>query len=720
MFFVCLLSRIKKIFNAIGFEIQHVWRIFNTLLINTQLMMNIKTQFKRIQVLALVLIFLNINTAFAQILDMPQDGDICVSTEPIFVFNSTSNTTTVEILDCNISSIGLPDYTLENTFSVETNPNGQEDDLSGITYNPITNTLFTIANGGKPGSIFEAIYEVDLAGNTVNIFNLVDAEDNVSASTYFEDTEGIVHLYDRTFAVVEEYDGNIAIIDLPTSSANIYRSDADIIELPGIWNNNNGLEGISYDPIANQFHVVKEKSSRKYYVVDMPTTFPETAPNYTEYSLQIMNITDAAGTHNLGLTPRFANTDVANHRLIVDEAGSKVVEIDANFQIVDELPLYDQSYEGITMDNNGTIYMAQEPNLIRVFTNPNLPGVVHSVEVSQSGYFMPPSILEESTEYCWRIIGDDGSISDTYSFTTMGTMTICAGISSGGNDIEELQNGNMYVSSSDLELIYDSNTDRLKQKIGLRYEDLGIPQGSIIVSAYLQFTTDEISTGTVNLTIHGEDADDASPFTLTNGNLSARPTTQAAVGWSPPNWSIVGEQNSKQQTPDLTAIVQEIVNRNGFDQSSAVAFIISGTNTSKRIAESFEGNPNLAPQLCITFTQSCIIPDSTCVDAIINLSLEGAYEPTGDTMRTGLRQHVVLPLENIGTNPLGAQPYFEAPWYYPGTEGASWGMSEYEPTVVDWVFVEIRIQIPKYSKQQHSCIEMAMSILSNNAPCPTT
>lgn len=648
-------------------------------------MMNSKTQSKKIQALILVLIFFT-QIIFSQTLDIPENNAICVPTEPILVFSGTSGSSTVEILDC--STIDLSAYSYQNTFDVDFSV--VNDDLSGITYNPLTNTLFAVTNGGNLGSVFEAIYEISLNGNIINTFNLADADD-LLGTPHFDDTEGIVHLYARTFAVVEEKRGRIAILDLPTTSADIYYSDADIIQLPGTWSNavNNGLEGISYNPLTNQLHVVKESNLKKYYTIDMPTVFPANNPTLTERDLTVMNIQEATGAHYMGLTSAFAGTGVANNRLIVDEAGMKLVEVDVDYQIISEIPLPARKYEGVTMDNNGTIYLTQEPNKIHVYTRPAWPSVIHSATVSQGGYIVPIGVLDESTEYCWRV-HNNGNTSATHSFTTIGTRTICATISGGENDVEELLNQDMYISSSDLELIHDPNPDRLYQKIGLRYEDLGIPQGATILSAHLQFTTDEITSGTVNLTIQGEDADHSTPFTLTNGNLSARPTTQAAATWSPPDWQLAGERGAKQQTPDLTPILQEIVDRNGFDQNSAVAFIISGSSTNKRIAKSYEGSPALAPQLCVTFTpEAC--GGETCVEANISLWLEGAYDPTGNTMRTRLHNQNVLPAENIGTNPVVAgQPYFNPPWNYPGTEGTGWQINDYNSAVVDWVLVSFR------------------------------
>jgi len=662
-------------------------------------MINNRTQTKTKQAIFLSLLTLGLisfgaKTTFSQVLFIPGDNETCVSTEPVFSWDGTSGDATLEILDCNniISGIGLANYTHEETFNLSAIIT---DDLSGITYNSLTNTLFAITNKGDVGSIYEAIYEVNLNGNIINMFNLIDGNETSDISNSFHDTEGIVHLYGRTFAVVEERKGKIAIIDLPVISGNIYYSDADIIQLPGIWNNstNKGLEGITYDPIANQFHVVKESINKKYYIVDMPTTFPVNNPTIIEpYDLEVAPFTaisEAAAVHYVRLSSNFVGTDAADNRLIVDEAGQKIIEVNANYEIIDELPLPARAYEGITMDNNGTIYMAQEPNLIHVYTNPNPPEVIHSVTVSEQGYFMPPGILDEETEYCWRVINNQNT-SATQSFTTIGTMTICTGISGGENDVEEWQDQTMSISSLDIELAHNPNPIKLQQKIGLRYEDLGIPRGAIIENAYLQFTTHAPSTGVVNLLIHGEDADNASPFTFENGNLSARPTTEQNVAWSPPDWNSVYERSTNQQTPDLKDILQEIVDRNSYDQNSAIAFIISGFGTMNRVAKSYESSPAFAPQLCVTFTpESC---ESICLKADIRLWLEGPYNPTDDTMRTGLNNYNILPAEDSSSDSTIAtgQPYLLAPWNYPGTEGIGWEIDDYDDNIVDWVLVSFR------------------------------
>src|SRR5690606_412792 len=72
-----------------------------------------------------------------------------------------------------------------------------------------------------------------------------------------------------------------------------------------------------------------------------------------------------------------------------------------------------------------------------------------------------------------------------------GTMTptsTCSIIAASTDDAEQtISNGRMDINSSDLELC----TDGPVQLVGLRFNNLNIPQGASIVSAYIQFETDE-------------------------------------------------------------------------------------------------------------------------------------------------------------------------------------------------------------------------------------
>ncbi len=175
-------------------------------------------------------------------------------------------------------------------------------------------------------------------------------------------------------------------------------------------------------------------------------------------------------------------------------------------------------------------------------------------------------------------------------------------INNGDDDAEE-SGGSMILSSSDLEMVEDGSD---LQTVGLVFNGLNIPSGATITNAYIQFTTDEAETTSTNLTVRGEDTDNALSFTSSNSNLTSRPTTSASINWIPPSWSTEGEAGTNQQTPDLSTLVQEIVDRAGWAENNSMGFIISGNGT--RVAESYDGSPSDAATLHVTYSLNSCAP----------------------------------------------------------------------------------------------------------------
>ena len=179
------------------------------------------------------------------------------------------------------------------------------------------------------------------------------------------------------------------------------------------------------------------------------------------------------------------------------------------------------------------------------------------------------------------------------AFTWTDEETLDVRIASGADDAEQgASSGSMSLTSSDLELVADGSTVQL---VGLRFPNLGIPVGATILDAFVQFQVDETSTAAASLLIQGQAADSAPPFTSRLGQLGARARTAASVAWSPPAWSSTGAAGADQRTPDLSDVVQEIVDRPGWAPGGALALIVSGSG--RRTAEAFEGSASGAALL---------------------------------------------------------------------------------------------------------------------------
>jgi len=169
--------------------------------------------------------------------------------------------------------------------------------------------------------------------------------------------------------------------------------------------------------------------------------------------------------------------------------------------------------------------------------------------------------------------------------------------------------------------------------IGLRFQDLEIPQGVTILSATLDFTAAVSTSGNANYTIKGHDIGDSDTFTNTNLDISARPQTTAVENWNPSDWAAVGDINT---TPDLTDIVQEITDRADWCGGNSLSFIIHENGAlSTRIAKSFDDSAADSPTLRITY-DSVTIPASAnrCITKEyvlgINSSANDAEQQTGN------------------------------------------------------------------------------------------
>ena len=167
-------------------------------------------------------------------------------------------------------------------------------------------------------------------------------------------------------------------------------------------------------------------------------------------------------------------------------------------------------------------------------------------------------------------------------------------VATSADDAEESSGAVMYLTSSDLELVYDGNN----QTVGMRWTGLGINPGATITSAYIQFSAKESQSEVTNLVFRAQAADNPATFGTANGDVSTRPRTTAATNWAPVAWTL-GEVGANQRTPDLSAAIQEIVNRPGWAYGNALVMIVNGTG--HRTAWAYNGSTTAAPLLHVEF-----------------------------------------------------------------------------------------------------------------------
>jgi hypothetical protein len=221
-----------------------------------------------------------------------------------------------------------------------------------------------------------------------------------------------------------------------------------------------------------------------------------------------------------------------------------------------------------------------------------------------------PGPMEPGTTYYWRIdeVESDGAVivGDLWTFTTgLGNVIASIRIADGDDDVEERldRNGELDMGSSDLEFPYEDEGQGDLQRVAMRFLNVGISKGVEILESYLEFEVDETVGGTepVSVIIDAQLSPDAEAFENVAYNVSERSFTGTVVPWSVPEWTTT---NEKFQTPDITALIQEIINQEGWSAGNAMVFTIQddpdNPSTGVRCAEAYDGEATAAPLLQIT------------------------------------------------------------------------------------------------------------------------
>lgn len=165
------------------------------------------------------------------------------------------------------------------------------------------------------------------------------------------------------------------------------------------------------------------------------------------------------------------------------------------------------------------------------------------------------------------------------------------------DDAREKANGDVQTDQ-DLKI---TKTDDNKWN-GLRFTNITIPDGAVITNVFIRFTSQNDKSGTNALVkFYGEDdTSNAAAFVNgSNGTLTGRTRTSSTVSWDVPAWTTDNTYDS----PDLTNIVQEIIDDQGGLSAGSMVFITEGIGSNEeRKAYDYGADPGKSPELFIEFT----------------------------------------------------------------------------------------------------------------------
>ncbi|HSF17945.1 MAG TPA: hypothetical protein VLK65_20575 [Vicinamibacteria bacterium] len=269
------------------------------------------------------------------------------------------------------------------------------------------------------------------------------------------------------------------------------------------------------------------------------------------------------------------------------------------------------------------------------------PGTLWSqVSGPSSVVFGDPTALNSTASfsstgtYLLRLTANDGQllVSDDVMFTVGASASVLDSdfqVMSGSDDAEEAPSGMMNLQSNDLDLGINAS--------GVRFAGLNVPRGSTILGAFVQFQADDTTSIPTSLVIDGHDTGNAPTFSATENDLTQRSRTAANINWAPAPWT-VGQLGPAQKTPDLSPIVQEIVNRSDWSSGNALALLLVGTG--ERHAETYEGAGEAA-SLHVDYFPPQPIPANMTLDndVVTTDQLHWAC----DTITAGPNYHIMAP-----------------------------------------------------------------------------
>lgn len=188
-----------------------------------------------------------------------------------------------------------------------------------------------------------------------------------------------------------------------------------------------------------------------------------------------------------------------------------------------------------------------------------------------------------------------GDVDCSYSADYETTRPTCTEINASCEDAEQVGT-TVQLVSNDLDMGYEL--------VGLMFNGSNVPPGVTITDAFVTFTCEqETSRRSCMLNIKGQQGGKSNCFTAQSNDISNRMNTSATVVWDISDEWLVDEEYS---TPNIKAIVQEIVDAPGYSISDPITLMLDihpDNDGGKREAYTFDNDPSKSPILCIRFSK---------------------------------------------------------------------------------------------------------------------
>ncbi|XLY87887.1 SdiA-regulated domain-containing protein [Ectopseudomonas mendocina] len=248
-----------------------------------------------------------------------------------------------------MASVWLPGY--RAVIQAKALSGLEEDETSGLTYNPATGTLFTVT-GKNP-----LLVELSREGEVLRRIRLKG----------FADPEAVEMMDNGRMAIVDERRRQLTTFTLHDGDVELDAADFPGFDLGFAEAGNKGFEAVAWDARSSSLMLGKERSPMGLFSLPFPGE-DGTAGVMQPFSYGNLGMRDIS---SVSIDAR------TGHALVLSDESRMLLEIDRAGQPVSFLSLAGglngldrgiEQAEGVTMDEQGNIYIVAEPNLFYVFS----------------------------------------------------------------------------------------------------------------------------------------------------------------------------------------------------------------------------------------------------------------------------------------------------------------------------------------------------------------
>lgn len=185
--------------------------------------------------------------------------------------------------ECTTTTNDVATYT--NLIGQEQIPTSLIDEVSGLTYNEVTEEFLVVSDDGSLGKsstsgVWTKIDFNDFSGNACNNSQFSDTE----SITYIEQVSADTHRY----AIAEERERFITFVDIANNQTDIDFPEYSFLRFNGIsvtapdCGNNEGIEGLAYDAAINTMYFGMQRNDAKIYKFEVPSNIVGQSISVTE------------------------------------------------------------------------------------------------------------------------------------------------------------------------------------------------------------------------------------------------------------------------------------------------------------------------------------------------------------------------------------------------------------------------------------------------------